>query len=330
VISLESIIFFINIDKYMSINTNVRMVKEEYLAGYEDIYEDIKKTRQIEIKGVPYSYNKTYALPNDSVTKINDLMQNKKTEYYLWRYYDFFETILKIDNLSNNLDYEHICFCFEDLPHVESILINNIWRLGEAWSHTIVCCETNYQFIRSFVAKTNANIRIVQLDSDVVFLHEVNDYLLNKDFLNKFHGKQLFFSNVSSLITSNMEPSDFDTIYYANANANAGTTHDTHLQGFSFYNKDKLIEQLANVDKKNQSYKNTSDYFENKEKYYLDKIPATTFYTSVVESQYIHHEYIANKTIEMFGFSHSIDTSDKEVTFAKVLKYLEELLNIYY
>jgi len=63
---------------------------------------------------------------------------------------------------------------------------------------------------------------------------------------------------------------------------------------------------------------------------YLEKIPANMFYTSVLESQYINHEYIANKTIEIFGFSHSIDTGDKEETFAKVLKYLEELLNIYY
>ena len=310
----------------MSINTNVRMVKEEYLAGYEEIYKDVKKTRQIEIKGVPYTYNKTYALPNDSVMKINDLMQNKKIEYYLWRYYDFFETILKIDNLSKNLDYEHVCFCFEDLPHIESILINNIWRLGEEWSHTIICCETNYRFISSFLAKTNADIRIIKLDSDVVYIHEVNDYLLNKDFLNKFNGKYLFFSNVSSLITSNIEPSDFNTIHYANAEAN----NNKHLQNFYFYNKDRLLEQLVKVDDKNQYYKNTSDYFENKKQYCLDKIPANTFFTSVLESQYINNEYILDKTIDMFDLSRSPDIRDKEMTFAKVLNYLEELLNIYY
>ena len=310
----------------MSINTNVRMVKEEYLAGYEEIYKDIKKSRQIEVEGVPYTYNKTYALPNDSVIKINDLMQNKKIEYYLWRYYDFFETILKIDNLSKNLDYEHVCFCFEDLPHIESILINNIWRLGKEWSHTIICCQENFHFISSFVAKTNADIRIIKLDSDVVYIHEVNDYLLNKEFLNKFNGKYLFFSNVSSLITSNIEPSDFDTIHYANT----GTNNHKHLQNFYFYNKDRLVEQLVKVDDKNQYYKNTSDYFENKKTYCLDKIPANTFFTSVLESQYINNEYILDKTIDMFDLSRSPDIRDKEMTFAKVLKYLEELLNIYY
>lgn len=310
----------------MSINTNVRMVKEEYIAGYEEIYEDVSKTRQIEVEGVSYSYNKTYALPNDSVTKINDLMQNKKIEYYLWRYYDFFETILKIDNLSKKLDYEHVCFCFEDLPHINSILINNIWRLGEEWSHTIICCKKNYRFISAFVSNTNANIRIIKLDCDDVYIHEVNDYLLSKEFLNKFHGKYLFFSNVSSLITSDIEPSDFVTIHYANI----GTNNDKHLQNFYFYNKDRLIEQLVNVDEKNQGYKNTADYFENKKTYCLDKIPANTFFTSVLEPQYINNEYILDKTIDMFDFSHSIDTTNKEVTFAKILKYLEELLNIYY
>jgi hypothetical protein len=310
----------------MSINTNVRIVKEEYIAGYEEIYKDVEKTRQIEVEGVPYSYNKTYALPNDSVTKINDLMQNKKIEYYLWRYYDFFETILKIDNLSKKLDYEHVCFCFEDLPHIESILINNIWRLGEEWSHTIICCNRNYRFICSFVSKTNANIRIIKLDSDVLYIHEVNNYLLNKEFLNKFHGKYLFFSNVSSLITSNIEPSDFDTIHYANI----GINHDKYLQNFYFYNKDRLIEQLVNVDEKNQNYLNTADYLENKKTYYLDKIPANTFFTSVLEPQYINNQYILNKTIDIFDFSHSPDTTNKEEIFAKVLKYLEELLNIYY
>ena len=304
----------------MSVNTNVHMVKEEYLAGHEDIYKDVKKTRQIAIEGKPYKYTKTYALPNDSATKVNDLMQNKKTEYYLWRYYEFFQTILKIENLSKNLDYEHVCFCFEDLPHIESILINNIWRLGEEWSHTIICCETNYRFISSFVAKTNANIRIIKLDTAIVYIHEINDYLLNKEFLNKFHGKYLFFSNVSSLITSNIEPSDFDTIHYAN----------TGTQGFSFYNKDRLMEQIVNIDEKNKDYTNTQDYYENKKNLYLEKIPANTFYSSVFDSRHINNEYIANKTIDMFDFSHLPDNTNKEETFAKVLKYLEELLNIYY
>ena len=62
----------------MSVNTNVHMVKEEYLAGHEDIYKDVKKTRQIAIEGKPYKYTKTYALSNDSAIKVNDLMQNKK------------------------------------------------------------------------------------------------------------------------------------------------------------------------------------------------------------------------------------------------------------
>ena len=309
----------------MSINTNVQMVKEEYLAGYEEIYHDVEKTRQIEVKGIPYKYTKTYPLPNDSVRKINDLMQNKKVEYYLWRYYDFFETIFKIDSLSNNLDYEHVCFCFEDLPHIESILINNIWRLGQEWSHTIICCESNYHFIFSFVKKTNANIRIIKLDSEIVYIHEVNDYLLNKDFLNKFHGKYLFLSNVSSLITSNIEPSDFDTIHYANT----GINNHKHLQNFSFYNKDKLIEKIMNVDEKNKGYLNTTDYLENKKTFYLEKIPANTFYNSVLESRNINNEYIKNKTIHIFDFTH-LSNNINENAVSEVLKYLEEIFNIYY
>ena len=41
----------------MSVNTNVHMVKEEYLAGHEDIYKDVKKTRQIAIEGKPYKWS---------------------------------------------------------------------------------------------------------------------------------------------------------------------------------------------------------------------------------------------------------------------------------
>jgi len=308
----------------MSINTNVHLVKEDYIVGYEDVYKDVEKSKEICIEGIPYNYSKTYELPNDIVIQINDLMQNKKIEYYLWRYCNFFQTILKIDNLKKNLDYEHICFCFDDLPHNESILINNIWRLGKEWSHTIVCCKTNYPFIRSFVGQNNANIRIIKLDCDVVFIHEINDYLLNENFLNKFHGKYLFFSNNSSLITSNIEITDFDNIYYANANKG----NIANLQDFYFYNKEKLTQQLKNIDIKNEEYSITPEYLKNKEDYCLEKIPANMFYNSVLESQYINIEY--NKTIHMFNFSDSDDNVNKEEIFTKVLKYLEELLNIYY
>jgi hypothetical protein len=303
----------------MSINTNVRMVKEEYIAGYEEIYRDVNKTRQIESKELAYRFNKTYTLPNDIVIKVNDLMQNKKVEYYLWRYYDFFETNLEIENLSKNLDYEHVCFCFEDLPHIESILINNIWRLGKEWSHTIICCEDNYSFISSFINKTNANIRVIKLDSDIVCIHEINDYLLNKDFLNKFHGKYLFFSNVSSLITNNIKISDFNNIHYAN----------TGIHGFSFCNKDRLTEQIFKIGEKNKNYKNTPEYYENKKTYDLETIPANIFYTSVLESELINNEYLKNKMIDIYNFSH-LSCLDKNETFTKIVKYLEELLSIYY
>jgi len=314
----------------MSVNTNVHMVKEEYLAGYEDIYKDVKKSKIVEIEGKPYQYTKTYFLQKDkdNLTRMNDLMQNKKIEYYLWRYYDFFQTILKIDNLRKNLDYEHVCFCFENLPHIESILINNIWRLGEEWSHTIICCESNYQFISSFVAKTNANIRIIKLDTELVFIHEINDYLLNKDFLNKFHGNHLLFSNISSLITSNIEPSDFaNNIYYVNSK---DANHNMQLLGFSFYKKDKLIEQIAKYNERNSSYVNYSDYHVNKNKYCLEKMPEHIFYSSVLEPCHIDSEYLTKKLLTIGDFSHLSEHVDKEEVFANVIKYLEELLNIYY
>ena len=313
----------------MSVNTNVQIVKEEYIAGYEEIYADVKKSKVMEVKGIPYMYQKTYHLQSDkdNITRLNDLMKNKKIEYYLWRYYDFFQTILKLDNLTANLDYEHICFCFEKLPHFETILINNIWRLGKEWSHTIICCEENYSFIRSMIIKTKANnIRVIKLETNVVFIHEINDYLLNKDFLNKFHGKYLFFSNVSSLITSNIQPSDFsNNDYYADID-----NDKIQLQGFCFFNKDKIIEQLENIDTKNQEYLISSHYLDNKKKYGLEKIPWYTFFHSILQSDQINNEYLIKKVITMNDFFHLDDTFDKEEIDSKVLKYLEELLNIYY
>lgn len=311
----------------MSVNTNVQIVKEKYLAGYEDEFREVTTTTQHIMNGFFYEFTKTYSLSNDITAKVNDLMKNKKSEYYLWRYYDFFQTILKIDNLSKDLEYEHVCFCFERLPHIESILINNIWRLREKWSHTIICCQDNFNFISAFVKKTNANIRIIKLNLNHVFIHEINDYLLNKEFLNKFHGRYLLFTNVSSLITSNILPSDFNKdVHYVNT----FLEENECIDNFSFYDKEIIINQLGKLKHKNEEYKHSPEYFKYKKDYYLEKIPSKLFYNSVLESEHVDDKYLKKKIVCINNFSHLPEDNNKEEIFTKVLKYLEELLNIYY
>lgn len=101
---------------------------------------------------------------------------NKKLEYYYNLLNKNIEK-LEVNNSNNNIIFIH----FDEKPHFKILLYLAIKNFIN-WSHTVVCCDKNYEFIKNICNEISNNIDIIKVD--------LNNYcLLNQNFWNKFNSK---------------------------------------------------------------------------------------------------------------------------------------------
>ena len=125
-------------------------------------------------------------------TTQNDILSNPKQEfrYFCYRYLDYIR-MLKLPIMQKDSFYEAVLIEFRCLPHLEFLIRNCIYKLGEKWSHTIICGLINYDYIVDIVKNMDRNIKIIKLEYTNLTQIEYNDLLLTKDFWNLFVGEKL-------------------------------------------------------------------------------------------------------------------------------------------
>ena len=142
-----------------------------------------------------YLTNKYLELLNEYCNKSNEnitnILFNPKIEY---RYfcYNLLDEIkkYKLPEIYLNLDYETVLMEFRPLLHLEFIIKNTIRKIGNKWSHTIVCGNLNYDFIVNICKDIN-NIKIIKLNYDNMNVNEYSLFIKKIDFWNMFYGKKL-------------------------------------------------------------------------------------------------------------------------------------------
>ncbi len=94
------------------------------------------------------------------------LLNIKQTSQMLFRYicckHVSLMRILTLPSIPKNSVYEAVFIEYRCFPHVEFLIRNAIYKLGEYWSHTIVCGTKNYQYISKIIGKISSNIRIIK------------------------------------------------------------------------------------------------------------------------------------------------------------------------
>ena len=305
----------------MSSQENNDMVKESYMVNVDKVVYDMQDESVVET-GVPYVYTGTYRLDEEKV--VDDVMENKHREYLLFRYLDFFRS-LPIGDLKKDLENEHVFFCFEQFPHIESLLRNNIWKLGDSWSHTIVCCNGNKEFIRQLAYEIHPSVNIIVLDYPLVFVDDYNQHCLSPSFYDNFNGEYLFFTDVGGLICDNIEPSMFDKdTHFSGITLNGNTI----CSNFSFRNKTMLMEALENLDTlKNKPF--FKDIQNIKETYKLQTLPENIFFNHLLGAQQDNKE-INDGTIVWKSFLTITDSEHSKATEDAFNRYLENILKLYY
>lgn len=131
--------------------------------------------------------------------KLNQITLHQYGNDYEWRYQYFCYRhlvdirFLKMPKQNINSLGECVLIEFERPLHLEFVIRNALDKLGNKWKYTIVCCEDNYEFIRSLDNNISTEFNIIKVDT-----RDKNKLLKRKDFWNKLTGKKvLFYGNDS-------------------------------------------------------------------------------------------------------------------------------------
>ena len=124
--------------------------------------------------------------------------------YICYKYNDFIKNIdlPKIPTKSYN---EAVLIEFREFPHLEFLIRNSIFKLGNKWSHTIVCGNLNYQYMIEMCERISLNINIIKVNVDNMLPYQYNKFLTSLSFWNMLSGEKiLIYQEDSLMFTSNI------------------------------------------------------------------------------------------------------------------------------
>ena len=274
--------------KYMG---NIIEIKNDtYNEGWDNKYMGNiieKKNIDNQMKNKNDIYDELYLNKMDDFCKImnvikKDVLTDPKQEfrYFCYRYLNYMK-ILNLPKIHNDSFYEAVLIEFRCLPHLEFLIINSIYKLGEKWSQTVVCGLNNYEFISNIVKNINRDIKIIKLNYHNVTQLEYSDLLLTTQFWELFIGEKILIYQEDSCIFKN-NINDFIEWDYIGApwpleyNIN---NHGVGNGGFSLRSKSAMIECIKYNETKVNSSPTTLRYMiDNK----LKRIPEDVFFTSII------------------------------------------------
>jgi len=137
----------------------------------------------------------------------NIIVQNNKIRYrtLCLKYIDYIRKI-PLCNIHLNQKFEAVLVEFRILPHIEFIIRNTIHKLGDKWSHTIICGNLNYDFMNNLCIEINTNIKIIKLNYDNLTQNEYSNLLCTTDFWKLFMSEKiLIYQEDSCIFKKNIE-----------------------------------------------------------------------------------------------------------------------------
>ena len=209
---------------------------------------DVKKTEFIdELNNVNNPiFNEFIISTTDTITSKGDF--RKICLYNL----DLIKNII-IPNIQLEQYHETFLIEFRKFNHMEYLIRNIIIKLPQ-WSHTVICGNKNYTFMKEMCNKISPNIKIIRLDIDNLNTAEYSRLLMTKEFWNNFSGEKLLLYQEDSYMFHNRID---EFLEYDWVGAPWPIDQDEHVNqkeygvgngGFSLRTKSKMIECIEKVD----------------------------------------------------------------------------------
>ena len=173
---------------------------------------------------------------------------------------------IMLPDIKTNLKYEAVLIEYRCFPHLEFLIRNTIIKLGNEWSHTIVCGNLNFEFISNLCLSISPNINIIKTDYDNLNQSTYSILLSTIEFWNLFKGdKILLYQEDSCIFNSNIN--DFLIWDYIGApwlKKQNDTLNSVGNGGFSLRTRQTMIDVINNISINNmQINSSTINYMNN-------------------------------------------------------------------
>jgi hypothetical protein len=174
--------------------------------------------------------------------------------------------ILPVPPIPKDGVFEAVFIEYKRIPYGEFTIRNTIFKLGEKWSHTIICGHSNYEYMSNMCKLISPNIRVVQTNYDSMNENEYNKLLLSMEFWNLLHGSKILIYKKKSLIFKNNVEDFVDWDYISSPFLNHVNSHkkNTGNSGFTLRTKEimkRIISKVPPEIKNGESYPSESVYF---------------------------------------------------------------------
>jgi hypothetical protein len=170
-----------------------------------------------------------------------------KFRYACFRMIEMMQKI-KLPEVAIRSNRESVIVEFRYLPHLEFLIRNTIYKLGNGWSHTIICGNLNYDLIYRICNEISPNINIIKMDYDNIDINKYNNMLLTVDFWNLLHGEKILIYQEDTIIFKN-NVSEFLEYDYIGApwvrNETDTISPRVGNGGFSLRNRNVMIQILS-------------------------------------------------------------------------------------
>ena len=180
----------------------------------------------------------------------NITVQNNKIKYraVCLEYIDYIRK-MQLNKIQQNSIYESVLVEFRILPHIEFIIRNTIHKLGDKWSHTIVCGNLNYNFMNNLCSEINTNIKIIKLNYDNLRQNEYSNLLCTTDFWELFIGeKVLIYQEDSCIFKQNIDEfMQWDFIGAPFAKKGNNTPNKVGNGGFSLRTRKIMLDVINKI-----------------------------------------------------------------------------------
>lgn len=179
-----------------------------------------------------------------------DLINNDHL-YFRYLCFSYLEFIRNIDipNIQLGNNYEAVLVEFRIFPHIEFLLRNTIIKLGSSWSHTIICGNTNYDFVCDICNSISKNINIVKIDIDNLLPNDYNVFLTSAEFWKLFQGNKILIYQEDSIMFKNTV-NEFIKYDYIGAPFPKNQNDTPNLVGnggFSLRNKSTMLKVINTI-----------------------------------------------------------------------------------
>lgn len=188
--------------------------------------------------------------PNNIISDIK-----KEYRYFCFNFIDIIKNI-KLPTIPKESVNEAVLIEFRQMPHLEFLIRNSIYKLGNNWSQTIICGELNYDYIAKMCNQISPNIKIIKLNYNNLSINNYNELLASTEFWNLFIGEKILIYQEDTCIFGN-NINDFIQWDYIGApwikDDNNNSLHVGN-GGFSLRSKKCMIDVINKINIKNAQY----------------------------------------------------------------------------